>query len=1039
MIKVGYLNVEGLTFAKHQACVTLIDVGLFDVLFLAETWFTRSFPYMQHPYSFLQTKYIPPTKVVGRAHKGILMMTSPHARSHVSSWKVLDNALVAVVDSYTIIATYLPPSLSPSDIQANLAAFPPHDLLLGDINVRFHGISTSNNLSPKPLQEIWRDYMRQSSTTMLQVSDSPLSITPKSIQLLRSTQAQFLLDKVDGWPTVGHSLDLFPSLELDHTFSSRPSAMHLRLLRSKQFGFRTAHEYLIHLEIQTDRLPLSAAALRYATTSRYYLENLSKPEILALFRSQCTTLGLDLEKMWPEDVGVDDMDQTLVLALQSLCEIVLGSYSVDVKKKSSDRMAATLSERVTSIAAIRLFKRKQRAESSNATICPRSPNGDVVNECRDKFAGSFSDPHVTPLSRYAPTADCRPPPEWERLVEPDKISKFLRSYPADKACGADNLHILILRALRGTPFIDLLSRLFLRCLHSSTVPKRWNSSIVHLLPKKDPPITADSVRPLSVLPMFRRIFESLLIPGFTDVKSPWARLHPCQAGFRKGYSTLSNIAIAHHGLSTKLSPVAIFLDYRAAYDMTKPEKVMRALEKHGMPPFLLRLVYSTMFTNGQFSLIVNGITLPPISRNQGLPQGSPLSPIIFNLFIDSLLYEMDDHPSRTAIPSCLFYADDGVILAQNIQRARKLLAVAADWSRRNEMVFNISKCGVILPSDLRPFLDQDPLLLQGEALPVVESYKYLGLPITADGIDFPTYIKSRAETAVAFLKYIQFGSTSWTPSTRWAIYRTFLRPQVEYAAPLVYAFTLIPGHGDDLQPLQTAQSDALAWILNTKVILDNLNHGLLGVLPVTHRFRHLRCQFELHKNGLHIQNPFLTILAQWRVGFGDHRKLLYYLRKDDLYEEFRPTVGLPRGTLTGDLRPIKAKLHDFLISKRMIYLRSHKSVLLGYITDRTESLVDKSIYAPVKWQSHFLSWRRGALFLNRKCVCNQRWNRSHIKCLPSGLQKLSPNLIVDFEKSRSDFSTNYSIIDFLLNKSHWKECWDILNEWSTLLVNAMTA
>jgi hypothetical protein len=257
---------------------------------------------------------------------------------------------------------------------------------------------------------------------------------------------------------------------------------------------------------------------------------------------------------------------------------------------------------------------------------------------------------------------------------------------------------------------------------------------------------------------------------------------------------------------------------------------------------------------------------------------------------------------------------------------------------------------------------------------------------------------------------------------------------------LVHAFTLIPGHGKDLKPLQTAQSEALAWVLNTKVTFDNLNHGLLGALPVVHRFNHLRCQFELHKNGLFIQNPILTILGRWRIGLGDHRKLLYYLRKDDLYEEFRPTVGLPRGPVTGDLRPIKAQLHDFLIGKRMVYFRSHKSILLGYITakGRTESLVDKSIYAPVKWQSHFLSWRRGSLFLNNKCVCSRRWNRSHIKCLPSGLDKLSSDLVAEFEKSRSDFSTNYSIIDFLLNKGWWKDCWDILSEWRTLLVDSMT-
>ena len=381
-----------------------------------------------------------------------------------------------------------------------------------------------------------------------------------------------------------------------------------------------------------------------------------------------------------------------------------------------------------------------------------------------------------------------------------------------------------------------------------------------------------------------------------------------------------------------------------------------------------------MFAHGQFTLIVNGIALPPISRNQGLPQGSPLSPIIFNFFIDSLLYEMDRHPSGMAIPPCLFYADDGVILAENVQRARDLLDVAENWSQRNDMVFNISKCGVILPAHLRPIVGQNPLSLQGEPLPFVESYKYLGLPFTANGIDFTTYIKNQAETAVAFLKYIQFGSTSWAPSTRWAIYCTFLRPQVEYAAPLVYAFTLMPGHGDDLKPLETTQSDALTCVLNTKA--NNLNHGLLGVLPVIHRFCHLRCQFELHKNGLHLQNPLLAILTQWRVGFGDHRKLLYYLRRDDLYEEFRPTVGLPRGILSSDLRPIKTQLHDFLTSKRMAYLQSHKSILLGYITadSRSSSLMDKSLHSPIKWQSHFLSWRHGAYNLNSRGAVSNKFN-----------------------------------------------------------------
>ena len=58
-----------------------------------------------------------------------------------------------------------------------------------------------------------------------------------------------------------------------------------------------------------------------------------------------------------------------------------------------------------------------------------------------------------------------------------------------------------------------LSHLFVFCLEAGKVPKRWSDSVMFLLAKvKEPPITCDVVRPLSILPMFWRIFESLLLP-----------------------------------------------------------------------------------------------------------------------------------------------------------------------------------------------------------------------------------------------------------------------------------------------------------------------------------------------------------------------------------------------------------------------------------------------------------------------------------------------------------------------------------------------
>ena len=85
MLRIGYLNIARLTQPKFQAFVSLIDGGLFDILFLAETWFIRSFPYMQHPYSFIQSKYVNNSKTGLRSTNSILIMVSDATRNFITS------------------------------------------------------------------------------------------------------------------------------------------------------------------------------------------------------------------------------------------------------------------------------------------------------------------------------------------------------------------------------------------------------------------------------------------------------------------------------------------------------------------------------------------------------------------------------------------------------------------------------------------------------------------------------------------------------------------------------------------------------------------------------------------------------------------------------------------------------------------------------------------------------------------------------------------------------------------------------------------
>jgi len=1006
-LRIGYFNVEGLSREKHRICCGLIEAGFFDVLFLSETWFIK-YSYMSHPYSFVQTVNEKPVSN-SRGREGVLAMLNSRARSLVRSYRVLPKSLWIDFGVVKVLATYLPPSMSEQDVRSCIADFPPYDLLLGDLNVRFKGI-TAKSPSPLSRQNLWIEHM-----------------CSRAASFLRPTDAPFVLDADIRSPSLpqlhpGEALTTLHKCELDHAIhSSSAPPCELTLLGSRQFDLKSAHDYMMRCSISFP-MPLETDCDARPGLERFHLEILEDEEILRHLR-ECWT-ATDLETDW--DVrNVDDYDSRLVRAVTFVADNVLGRYDVLARKRSLDVVASKYIHAQTStLAAIRLFKRKQRSNSGNARLESRSSESTPMEECIDKYLGLFSDPNPPPepprLFEDDPLL-----PELRELVSSDKVANFIRKYPKDKSCGIDGIHTNLILALLPTSFLLRLSHLFILCLETGKVPVRWNNSVMFLLPKvKEPPITCDVVRPLSILPMFRRIFESLLLPAFTNPSLDYCKLHPSQAGFRRGYSTLTQASVCHHAIESKRVKYLVFLDFQAAYDVTLASKVMLALEARKMPARLRSLVLSTMFTHGSFHLVVNTLLSQAISRSRGLPQGSPLSPIIFNLFIDPLVAELNRF-NKSSIPRCLFYADDGVLLASTLAEAKDLLQAAERWAKDQGMVYNVSKCGV-----LSLLGDVVCLLLDGRPIPMVEIYKYLGFPVTRNGIDFLHHRDNLAASAERLLNYIIYDGAEWSPSIRWAIYRTFVRTQMEYGAPLLRSYADSKSDPTILQPFQAIQDKALAWILSSSDSRSSLNEGILGALPVSLRFAHLRCRFQLHLDQSFRENPLRQILLD---GPGILGKFVFNLKGNSLYDQFK------RSKLYLDLRSkhkeaVSKELTLYLLSLRREYIDglAKDRKLLGYITHRTERLVDRVLTAPPRYQREFLAWRRGVLFLNRKCVCGDLWTRRHLDCRPT-LVKLPTKLEEGFRVEKQKRGGTYGLLDYLLNSGKWNLAHDVIFKWNSLL------
>lgn len=279
-----------------------------------------------------------------------------------------------------------------------------------------------------------------------------------------------------------------------------------------------------------------------------------------------------------------------------------------------------------------------------------------------------------------------PPRKLAKLIiSPSALQKIIKNNPNLKAPGPDNIPNLVLKNLPKKTLTQL-SYLINSILRTQYYPESWKVGIViPILKPNKPPHLTSSYRPITLLNTMSKITEKVILQILHKYINKKTLIPVRQFGFRSGHST--TLTVAHmirdiiHGYNRKQCTVLLLLDIQRAFDTVWHNGLAFKLKNVCKFPDYIVALIRNFLKSRQIIVCVNGTYSDKIRISAGVPQGSILSPVLYNLYTS----DIPTHPTS----NILLYADDTVLYGQSFhaqtatQKIRyhltKLLKFYRDW------------------------------------------------------------------------------------------------------------------------------------------------------------------------------------------------------------------------------------------------------------------------------------------------------------------------------------------------------------------------
>ena len=299
--------------------------------------------------------------------------------------------------------------------------------------------------------------------------------------------------------------------------------------------------------------------------------------------------------------------------------------------------------------------------------------------------------------------------------------------------------------------------------------------------KKNNKCEKENHRPVSILSNLSKIYEKLMYNQIYEYFDNI--LFPSQCGFRKGYSaqhfTLVIIEKIKEAMDRGYEFVALLTDLSKAFDCINHPLLFAKVYSYGVSPLSINMIFSYL-NNRTYRTKINECFSERSRTEHGVPQGSKLGPLLFNIDLIDLFYECEESNIASYADDTTSYScarDTQIVISELKSISSKIF----HWFQYNHLKANPGKCHLLLS-----FKTPTDVSIGDVSINTSTKETFLGILIDSE-LSFDQHISSVCRKASKKVHALGRIATFMSFNKHRTLMKAFIESQFNYC-PLIWMF-----------------------------------------------------------------------------------------------------------------------------------------------------------------------------------------------------------------------------------------------------------